>query len=186
MGSGAEWRDAARSHRGHRLLSSVARPGPRRVAQRACRSPGAAGGGGALVPPLHRGASRLGGRAQAGPRADADPCRHPDLPHACGQGGTRGDRDLSRRADLLSFTLANTGNTYFVPENVSVKALGHDGTVLGERTVSAWYVLAGGTREFTTDVPGLSSPNAAEVVVEARCGQKVVARRLDLATRVSR
>ena len=58
--------------------------------------------------------------------------------------------------------------------------------MLGERTVSAWYVLAGGTREFTTDVPGLSSPNAAEVVVEARCGQKVVARRLDLATRVSR
>lgn len=95
-------------------------------------------------------------------------------------------RDVSREADALSFTIVNTGNAYFVPEHVSVKTLAHDGAVLGERTLRAWYVLAGGTRKFTTDLPGLSLPKAAEVLVEARIGETVVTRRLDLATRVSR
>lgn len=95
-------------------------------------------------------------------------------------------RDLSREGQALSFSLANIGTTHFVPEAISVKALGHDGTVLGERTVTAWYVLAGGLRTFTTDLPGLAASNAAEVVVEARYAGKTVTRRLDLATRVSR
>jgi len=95
-------------------------------------------------------------------------------------------RDIVRSADVLSFTLANTGNVYFVPEQVAVKTLAHDGATLGERTLRGWYVLAGGTRMFRTDLPGLALPNAAEVLVEARIGGTTVTRRLDLATRVSR
>ncbi|MBP7571218.1 MAG: fimbria/pilus periplasmic chaperone [Acidobacteria bacterium] len=94
--------------------------------------------------------------------------------------------DLSRASNALSFTLANTGSVHFVPEHVSLKALAHDGTVLSERTLSAWYILAGGIRRFTSDLPGLSTGKAAEVLVEARVGQTRVSRRLDLATKVSR
>lgn len=95
-------------------------------------------------------------------------------------------RGLSRERGSLSFTLANTGNVHLAPEEVTVRALARDGTVLGERTLSAWYVLAGGTRSFATDLPGLTSPQAAEVLVETRVGERVVSGRLDLATRVSR
>ena len=48
----------------------------------------------------------------------------------------------------LAFTLANTGNVFFIPDEVRVRAVTADGETIGEQTPSVWYVLAGGTRRF--------------------------------------
>ncbi len=52
----------------------------------------------------------------------------------------------------LTFTVRNTGNVFFIPDAVTVKAMDQHGTVLLERTLEPWYVLAGGSRVFEVAV----------------------------------
>src|SRR6185295_7445093 len=47
----------------------------------------------------------------------------------------------------LHFTLANSGTVHFVPEHVIVRGISAGKSVF-ETAIPAWYVLAGGKREF--------------------------------------
>ena len=53
----------------------------------------------------------------------------------------------------LTFTLRNTGNVFFLPDAVTVKAMDQHGTVQFERTLDPWYVLAADARVFEVAVP---------------------------------
>jgi fimbrial chaperone protein len=74
-------------------------------------------------------------------------------------------RNLAVAGGRLSFTLANKGTTHFVPERVSVRAVGPGGEPVGEQALNAWYILAGSTRVFELDLP--NAP-VATLVVEVR------------------
>jgi fimbrial chaperone protein len=88
-------------------------------------------------------------------------------------------RDLSVVNGRLTFTIANKGATHFVPEKVTIRAIGPGGEPAGEEAFNAWYVLAGTTRLVEVDLPKTA---ISAVVVEMRvsgAGNALTAR-LDL------
>jgi fimbrial chaperone protein len=74
---------------------------------------------------------------------------------------------LSRDGARIRFTLRNTGNVRLRPTTVKLALLDAAGAPLLERTVDAWYVLAGGERIYEVEVPPAECGKAAEVVVTA-------------------
>jgi fimbrial chaperone protein len=53
----------------------------------------------------------------------------------------------------LSFSLKNTGNAHFLTQHVRIRAAGADGGVIWSQDLPAWYVLAGGARDYSFDLP---------------------------------
>lgn len=88
-------------------------------------------------------------------------------------------RNLRYGEGRVSFTLANAGSTFFVPDSIVVRALGADGQPIGSQDVKGWYVLAGGVRVF--DIEGPKPPaSPTAFVVEVRVGTLTLAERLDV------
>ena len=75
-------------------------------------------------------------------------------------------RDLALRSGALHFTLNNRGSVHFVPQKVLVRAVGAGGERLLEQELKAWYVLAGGRRDFELAVPAASCAQVASLLVE--------------------
>jgi len=84
-------------------------------------------------------------------------------------------------ADLeaVRFTVANTGTIHFVPDRVVVRGLAHGAPVF-ERSVQAWYVLAGGRREFQLALADLACAGATSIQVEATIAGTTIDKRVDL------
>jgi fimbrial chaperone protein len=74
--------------------------------------------------------------------------------------------DLGLHAGSLHFTVANTGTVHFVPEQIKVRALGRDGKPVVERDLAAWYILAGGRREFDIALPAAECGRIASVAID--------------------
>jgi fimbrial chaperone protein len=55
---------------------------------------------------------------------------------------------LTVRAGNLSVSLENRGNSHFVAQSVRLVGRGADGSSVLSRDLPAWYVLAGGRREY--------------------------------------
>jgi fimbrial chaperone protein len=53
----------------------------------------------------------------------------------------------------VSLALHNAGNAYFFAKHVRVSAVAPDGRVVFTRDLPGWYVLAGGLRDYTTELP---------------------------------
>jgi fimbrial chaperone protein len=70
----------------------------------------------------------------------------------------------------LAFTLANTGNVFFIPDEVRVRAFTAGGETVGEQTPSAWYVLAGGARRFELTFPRPECARIRRVHIEVTVG----------------
>jgi fimbrial chaperone protein len=67
----------------------------------------------------------------------------------------------------LRFTLRNTGTVRIRPTGVTLALVGADGTKLAERTLEAWYVLAGGERIYEAEVPADACAAAREAIAIA-------------------
>lgn len=61
--------------------------------------------------------------------------------------------DLAARAGQVTFRLSNEGTVHFRPESVKLVGSGAAGEVLFESELPAWYVLAGGVREYAARIP---------------------------------
>ena len=61
--------------------------------------------------------------------------------------------DLGLQNGELRFNVANSGSVHFVPGRVIVRGVTAAGEPLFERELEAWYILAGGRREFHLPVP---------------------------------
>ena len=83
-------------------------------------------------------------------------------------------RDLSMRSGSLHFTVANGGTVHFVPQKVVVRAQGAGGAALFERDLQAWYILAGGRRDFTLALPAADCAGVARLAVEVEFGSTVL------------
>ena len=79
----------------------------------------------------------------------------------------------------VHFTLANSGTVHFVPEHVVVRGLA-DGKSVFETAIPAWYVLAGGTRDFELPLAKEDCVRATSLQVQVAFNSSTVDQRLDL------
>lgn len=83
-------------------------------------------------------------------------------------------RDLALRTGTLRFSLDNRGSVHFVPQRVVVRAAGASGERLGEQDLKAWYILAGGRREFEVAMPAEQCGRIASLSVEVEFDSNVL------------
>lgn len=86
--------------------------------------------------------------------------------------------DLGLRGGALHFKLSNTGTVHFVPRTVTVRGLRASGESVFEDQVTAWYILAGGRRDFEFMVPPEGCGAAASIVVDVDLGSTALEERL--------
>jgi fimbrial chaperone protein len=87
-------------------------------------------------------------------------------------------RDLAMRGSALHFTLDNRGSVHFVPQRVVVRAAGPSGERLAEQELKAWYILAGGRRDFDVATPAEHCARVASLSVEVEFDSNVLEERL--------
>ena len=75
--------------------------------------------------------------------------------------------------------IRNPGNVHFVIRSVTVKGKNGKGEEIFSRGLSGWYLLAGASRTYATDVPAEVCPDLAAVDVEAITDKLSLAGHLD-------
>jgi fimbrial chaperone protein len=76
--------------------------------------------------------------------------------------------DLALNGGALRFAVANAGNVHLVPQQIVVRGIAGDGATLFDETLAAWYILAGGRRDFDLAIPAAACDRVAAITVEAR------------------
>jgi fimbrial chaperone protein len=72
------------------------------------------------------------------------------------------------------FQLVNDGNAHVRPTSVKVEGQGEDGAPVLERELTAWYVLAGGRRDYDLELPRDACAGVRKVVVTVAVGRDVL------------
>jgi fimbrial chaperone protein len=85
---------------------------------------------------------------------------------------------LERQGDVVRFSLSNSGTVHFVPQQVTVKGMAGTNPVF-EQTLDAWYVLAGGRRDFQTAIPKDTCGKVTSLFVEVAIGSSRLNETLD-------
>lgn len=67
-----------------------------------------------------------------------------------------------------SLDVQNTGNVHFRVEAVKLEAKGADGAMVLERSVSGWYVLAGGHKRYDVEIPKDACARVRRVVMSVK------------------
>jgi fimbrial chaperone protein len=91
-------------------------------------------------------------------------------------------RDVSVRGGKLTFRLVNEGTAYVRPTSVKVVASGEDGAPRMERELAAWYILAGGQRDYEVEIPRDVCAAVRSVMVTAALGRDVIRSELAVPT----
>lgn len=61
--------------------------------------------------------------------------------------------DLNVSGNTFTFALENDGNMHFLTKSVRVQAQAPGGNILFDQELPAWYILAGGGRNYSFDLP---------------------------------
>jgi fimbrial chaperone protein len=83
--------------------------------------------------------------------------------------------ELGVRGGRARFALRNDGTVRSRPSAVKVTALGADGKPVLERDLPAWYVLAGGVREYDVELAGDACARVREVSVSVALDERTLA-----------
>ena len=86
--------------------------------------------------------------------------------------------ELGVRDGALHFALRNTGTVHFVPQAISLRGIATNGQPVFTHELAAWYVLAGGRRDFDVTLSPEDCGRAASVVVEIRLGSNALSETL--------
>jgi fimbrial chaperone protein len=82
--------------------------------------------------------------------------------------------DLAARGGQVTFRLVNEGTVHVRPESVKVTARGAGGDVVFESELPAWYVLAGGVREYAARIPAEACGKARTIEVAVDVAPEVL------------
>jgi fimbrial chaperone protein len=82
--------------------------------------------------------------------------------------------ELAVRRGMLTFKLRNTGNTHFIPQGISVKALGEKGETVFVIEPTGWYILAAGYRAFQLELPKQQCGKARSVTIVAKVAKIIL------------
>ena len=74
----------------------------------------------------------------------------------------------------LSFQVTNTGTIHVVVQTVRVLGLGEAGEPVFEQQLSGWYILAGGVRIYTLELPQAVCAKIVALVLEVQMDQATV------------
>jgi fimbrial chaperone protein len=77
--------------------------------------------------------------------------------------GAIADAGVSR--GKLSFSVTNTGTVHFKPEDIQIVGFGAGGKQVYAQTLDAWYVLAGGRRLYSLELPPAACTSLAAVKI---------------------
>lgn len=81
--------------------------------------------------------------------------------------------DLTMTGHTFTFALENDGNAHFLTNHVRVQAQDPSGSVLLEKELPAWYILAGTGRNYTFDLP-VPLCGAAKLVVTIDADKRAI------------
>jgi fimbrial chaperone protein len=80
---------------------------------------------------------------------------------------TQGQIDkMAVRNSELFFEVINHGNVHFMPRAIRVKGTDSTGVTALEQQVQAWYILAGGSRDYRLEIPKTNCPKIKDLTVE--------------------
>jgi len=68
----------------------------------------------------------------------------------------------------LRVPVKNSGNVHFVIQSILVKGMNRKGEEIFSRELSGWYLLAGASRVYSTDVPPEACGNLAGMEIEVK------------------
>ncbi len=86
--------------------------------------------------------------------------------------------DLAVQSGKVTFRLVNEGTVHVRPDSVKLLGVAAGGKVAFESDLAAWYVLAGGVREYEATVPRDACASVREFEVAAQFTGEVVRARL--------
>lgn len=90
---------------------------------------------------------------------------------------------ISLRGKTLSFVLRNTGNVHLAPGLVQVRGVNATGKATFQRETAGSYVLAGGQRTFTLEIPASERCATTGLTVEVRSEGTAAQGKLDIGGR---
>ena len=88
---------------------------------------------------------------------------------------------LAVAAGRVTFRLENRGNVHLRPTAVKLVGSDGDGRPVLEKELDAWYVLAGGRRDYAVDLAGEACARVRQVTVAITLGAEVTRARADVA-----
>ncbi len=68
----------------------------------------------------------------------------------------------------LTFDVRNSGNVHFGLEGVKLRGTGANGDAVFDRQLDGWYVLAGGPRSYSVEIPAADCSKLKKIVIEAQ------------------
>lgn len=83
-------------------------------------------------------------------------------------------RDVALSGGKVTFQLANTGNSHYLPTAIAVRGFTAAGIAVQDWPVSGWYVLAGTTRAFSVPLERPACERVRSLLVEVRIGETVL------------
>lgn len=88
---------------------------------------------------------------------------------------------IGREGARASFALRSTGNVRINPQSVRLLAHDEGGALVFERSLPAWYVLAGGERAYEAEIPARACARVRSLVAEVIVGKETLRARLPTA-----
>ena len=83
-------------------------------------------------------------------------------------------RDLRLSHGRVTFQLANTGNSHFLPSSVVVRGFTASGVSVADWPANGWYVLAGTARSFSMALDAPACGRVGSLLVEVTVGETVL------------
>ena len=74
----------------------------------------------------------------------------------------------------FSFELRNTGNVHFFPRNIHVRGSGSQGEIILANQLQHWYILSGGVRKYSIEIPPKDCPKLQSLTVEVELEGKIL------------
>jgi len=80
-------------------------------------------------------------------------------------------REVGMSQGKVAFELANTGNTHYIPDGITVRGFTGSGQPVGEWPVNGWYILAGGTRAFAVPLERPACEKVRSLLIEVKIAE---------------